>query len=847
MVLYIINFNNYSNRLYKALDDLSEITDPIYYESNNLNFNPGNGVYTSYIAGRQGNPYDGSGNYLVYSEDNENITSKWFILEQNRNLKGQYTLSLKRDVVGEYYKSIITSPAYIKKGIIADGSPLMFNKEGLSVNEVKTNTYPLYDASKCPWVVMYLPVETPAADQEYTLKYVNHGGADFEYDSEDAMKAVFDTSKIYFKTTSNEIKFITSLRDFVKSSSSGNTYNVTQYYSYINTSGTLTTENYRTYQSVMGSTSHAFADGITNTVDNLSQYTSAITSSIGNYLKSYSSLYSAYAVDSSSTYESMYANNNKIIKVKQTDDTYKYYKVKTTISEVSDNIILSSASNNKQDDYLWTAIRDKLREVNNQTTPISTDNLYWNSKYNNISFNLLVSAKSIKYTLTEISNPAYIDTATVKFTSSNLTAKPGDAPYRILAFPYVDGTVFWGSKVNYYAYKCNYKKEKTLGFIQSLAEQIGSSNVYDIQLIPYCPFISNKYFLGIGSYNEICIKKNKDICVYGSNDSETNPTYDFVGMFVTEYSGTINIDGPDYRFKLSKKMEYECCHYRLASPSYASYYDFSPGMLGDATGFNVTYTLMPYQSFFCVKPNYSFLYGNNFNDARGLVLTDNMSIAYTSSAWAEYINSNKNYMNIFKREVQGIELEQGIQRQEQNFAALSGLVSAVSNGVSNGAKVGSVVGPVGTAIGAVVGGIGGGLVSGYGASLDWSNLITRQNEQLSIKKDMFNYSIENIQAQPDTLKATTGINEINQMVPIIECYTCSDIEKNVVADNIIWKGMSVCTSSTIGSFIINNFEYNGKTDKGYIEAGIMRLPNYIDNEVSNEIISEIYKGWYFKE
>lgn len=87
MTTYILNYNSYFNRVVKKHDNLIEyMSDVIYYESQ-ISFNPGDGCDTKFVAGRQGNPYDGSGNYLIYSEDNEHITSRWFIIDQTRNLK----------------------------------------------------------------------------------------------------------------------------------------------------------------------------------------------------------------------------------------------------------------------------------------------------------------------------------------------------------------------------------------------------------------------------------------------------------------------------------------------------------------------------------------------------------------------------------------------------------------------------------------------------------------------------------------------------------------------------------------------------------------------------------------
>ena len=111
----IYNFNNYYNRKYKVNDALEDYGTPIYTETgSNVNFNPNDGVGTQYTAGRQNNPYSGEGDYLIYSEGNTDITSRWFIIEQERTRLGQYTLTLRRDVLADN-PSWLQAPTFIEK------------------------------------------------------------------------------------------------------------------------------------------------------------------------------------------------------------------------------------------------------------------------------------------------------------------------------------------------------------------------------------------------------------------------------------------------------------------------------------------------------------------------------------------------------------------------------------------------------------------------------------------------------------------------------------------------------------------------------------------------------------
>ena len=117
MTLYLMHFNNYYNRQVKFYDSIDKYPGYLYIESgSNLNFNPNDGVNTTFVAGRAGNPYYGHADYCIITEPHptisgvELIVSRWFIIEQKRNLKGQYTLQLRRDVLVDYYNQVITAP-----------------------------------------------------------------------------------------------------------------------------------------------------------------------------------------------------------------------------------------------------------------------------------------------------------------------------------------------------------------------------------------------------------------------------------------------------------------------------------------------------------------------------------------------------------------------------------------------------------------------------------------------------------------------------------------------------------------------------------------------------------------
>ena len=152
--LYLYSYNNYYNRRLKKEDTLEGYGNPLYLETGtNLAFNPNDGVNTEDTAGRYGNPYDGKADYAIYSEDNTTITSRWFIIEQKRKLKGQYHVIFRRDLLADFKDDIYNADAFIEKATLTENNYLIFNAEAMTTNQIKTSETLLKDETQCPWIV----------------------------------------------------------------------------------------------------------------------------------------------------------------------------------------------------------------------------------------------------------------------------------------------------------------------------------------------------------------------------------------------------------------------------------------------------------------------------------------------------------------------------------------------------------------------------------------------------------------------------------------------------------------------------------------------------------------------
>jgi hypothetical protein len=108
-------------------------------------------------------------NYLLVLTNDaaETIISRWYIMDCVRKGSEVYEVTLRRDVVAESIKdgtSVFarSAPVYVERGMLDEGNPLIFNDEGLNVNQIKVSEDLIQDEYKTAWLVGYFDAATPA-------------------------------------------------------------------------------------------------------------------------------------------------------------------------------------------------------------------------------------------------------------------------------------------------------------------------------------------------------------------------------------------------------------------------------------------------------------------------------------------------------------------------------------------------------------------------------------------------------------------------------------------------------------------------------------------------------------
>ena len=787
--LYLYSYNNYYNRRLKKEADISGYGTPVYLETgDNLNFNPNDGVNTQFIAGRYGNPYNAKADYAIYSEDNTTITSRWFIIEQTRNLKGQYNLTLRRDLLADFKDNVYNADAFIEKATLTENNPLIFNDEAMTVNQIKTKETLLKDETGCPWIVGYY--STNADDSTGTIMEINLQ-EQIHYDEN--IPGTF-ASWGYSKYTSEDMIGPTKVFGYhlyaveVSGSEIVNTDRDLDYYidAKIGRASTLTYGDY-IYQPVN--------PYLTREPKTANQIWSDFRSLGFSTLKQ--QFDQLVYTQSQTEVNTLLSYNNKIVRFSDGAGGYDYYKFNVT--QTTDNF-----TKDITEGQLYTTLRNKFDTIYqfDDSAPHAAFSAYYKGAH------LRLYAEKLQ-----------VGSVKAKITTSNYTLT--DAPYGMFAIPYGQVTIknTGGSFTS-----IDIIPETSYRVANELAKKYaGSGTLYDLQLLPYCP--CRQIILPDGTMDI-----NNNTALFSPITDEQNNT---LGVIFTCPVSSFTFDIPLNIPVVNKKMESQTDMYRLVSPNYNGQFEFSPAKNGGVHFINVDCTYLPYSPYLHLNPDFDLLYGQDFNDARGVILGGQFSLPIINDQFKTYEIQNKNYDNIFNREIQNMETNRKYQKIQQ---AVGAGVGALSSGVNAGLLTGNIFA-----------GIGAGIASAAGGLADMAITDKLHNEALDYKKDMFGYQLDNIKALPYSISKTTAYTYNNKIFPIIEYYTCTEEEKKAFANKIAYNGMTVGVIDKIINYADNTWSYKDITDKGYVKARLIRVEGIDDDtNLLNSLADEVFKGFYTK-
>lgn len=836
-IVALYGFNNYFNRTAKRYETVAEYQENStnYFEATGVNFTYADGIMTRVIINDSTHyTADESPDYiLVVNETYGNIIGRYYVEHTNINRQGQYDMSVRRDLVADLLDVVKASPIFLERGHVSYGDPLIFNDEDLSLNEIKKSEIMLKDASNCAWIVGYMARNFPDENPQSVVFYYNGGDYDLSvnnitnWDQYEFMNTTFFTNfndvriKIYAAITGTDAFSV----EF------GHVMNTDIYYADIGniqhpagvTVQYIDRERLRDRCIQLG-----YGFDIRN-IDFLKEIAREIFSPVEadvDYVVTCNMIAEYGAVLGGPT-----ITNTKQIALKQ----YQGKRILDNASQVIYQVDCDNGEGLTGDIKTWNAAQFP------HVADYLNDYIYprYFTSYNG-SFGLYFAMETFRATLSEVASARFSIPASDNLSTSrhHLT----DAPYDMFAIPFGDGVkIYNGAGV----LDLTVNKAIAIGMAQAIIEQCGSS-VYDVQMLPYCPV---QYALRDGVLKDddstvIFARTERDQkvgIIYWATKSSFTTTVS-VALEDTDYS---NYDYVDFKRDILTKK------FRLVSPNYNGIYEFSPfkldkkyGLDGTTVSFSIDCTYKPYNPYIHVTPvpppYQSYLYGTDFDDSRGLICGGDFSLPMISSAWTQYELANKNYNNIFNRELQTLDLQ-------NKYAGIGDVIGAVTGSIGAGAS-GAMTGlfasggnPAGAIVGAAVGGIaslGGGI-----ADTVINSELRKDNRDLKV--DLYNYQLGNIKAQPYSLTKTSAITYNYKYWCFIELYDCSDQEKAMVENMIVYHGSKLMKITTIQENLDGMNGYRPGAPGNYVKGSFIRFvlgEVSTDSHMLNELNLELEKG-----
>ena len=749
------------------------------------NFSIGDGVVMNHVFNIKNFNGDEPNYLLLLDKDTNEIESRWFVMDWNKIRGGQYTASLRRDLLADEYDAITKAPCFIEKGYVGPEDSAIFNKEGMTFNQIKTRETLLKDDSKTAWIVGYIAKDhTALTDKTFTYKpevdlTISGNHTDWTY-----ANLVDGNEHITLNPTSpnNNMRFV--LRwlgsasedrrtEFMFNSSTHSSYRVypAQVSDYWET-------NLRSATDFIDSDWYSLIDWKTclNQVllDNPSWATrdtfDYLSSLVGKTIQFQDGVYTLALTEDSDTYQ----------------NDWSYW------------------GNGNLYNYLYGVVNDHL-----------IDGITGTYRYP-VAYRLFI--KKFRFTLTQVPSVQ----GTYKYSIPQTTRLLSDAPYKMFCIPYYkDGQYLF--QVNDTNHRYTLDKDIMLTWSFNIATELGNS-LYDLQILPYCPISNwrgNANVAGIFSINKT---ENVDYTTLLDSENKVVGVCSWCDVSSKEQFLKYPIEIMDY------KLENECDMYRLCSPNYASAFEFNPAKNDGVEGYNVRYTYKPYQPFINVAPKFNRLYGKDFKDNRGLILSGDFSLPIVRDAWINYQLQNKNYQLAFDRQIENME----VGFKQQNIQSVVGTVVGTLQGGVTGAAAGGMVGGI---PGAIAGGVVGTAGSLAGGIADINMQKEMQREAVDFSRDNFGFQLGNIKALPNTLNKVSSIVANNKLFPFVEYYTCTAEERQALEDKLKYNGMTIGRIGKIEDFLHPDAQT-------YVKGQLIRLEGNYEAHTANEIANEFMKGWY---
>lgn len=831
MKLSLFNLHNYRDRVIISRPLVSNYTallgSPITLS--NINFIANDGIRTEQIVNYpQTMPLycDGTAapSYAIITEDyNSNyIVSRWWVIGSQILRNGQARLSLLRDVLADYDDVIKKKPMFIKKGWVNSvNDPAVLNSEDMTFSQIKKQELPIKDKSNSAWYVGYLSKNFTSKEFAIPPANLNITGT---YSSEDAYDySKYNASKPFITEDFND--FIVNYYYYVR-----NIFGVGALYKI----GWDNNGNAKTPWSNDGYapnqfTQAALAYGI-GTKDDVN-HPRGIPLTSGDIIAASNHMWSRAQQSGNwiASARSLLGSHSNTETAALLNEDGKIYQLGTAIKKVRLERISVSTT----------------YEVANGN-PFAQTILSYAQSYSGFTTNKDVYGNytSISYTTTGyIVHLDAVNVNTINFNIPTTRAKLEKEPFDMFAIP--AHRLQFGDLDEYTSPELCRKMVAQI--IKGLPKGNEGSLLYDIQLLPYCPY-DDYIFPAEGSISMEKIPNTDDITNFVSAYDTQTGEHGFI-LFMrnnefrkTVFTNTITVPKEPLQYKVDSQTKM----YRLCSPNYNGQFEFSAEKNNGVQGWNIDFTYKPYMPYIRVAPIFGRLYGQDFGDARGLICGGDFSITQTNDVWEQYQLQNKNYQNIFDRQITNMEVNNAVQRELENWGIGAGLLSGVATGAMGGNMIGGLPGAIGMGV------LSAGL-SGAGGYMDWKLNERLRGEAMSYARDQFTYNLQQIKALPYSLTKVGSQNVNYKYFPFLEIYESTETEAAALINKIKWNGMTIMRIGTIPDFIKTTEDDIGT----FIQATPLRITTYTAEDKTEDgiegaslfldvIAAELEQGVYYK-
>lgn len=755
----------------------------------------------------------------------EVVVQRWFIIDSVRSKAGQYKLTLRRDLIADYYNIITQSPMFIEKATLPSTDLMIYNSENMTYNQIKRSQTPLKDKSGCPWLVGYIPRDfTEDGAKVIRSEAYVEGVADYEVDSLEDYTYYDELQQNTYDPTSLEgTTYIFINAKHIYQNTTPKTYWIGLGF---NEAGSFVNPASQGLKVPSGVDPNSLIQGLyAPYVWNNSKYNDIGPAIIQKYTPTVAAqtVVNAMSVLGLSPSSSVVPieEQGKVIYDKSTG---KYYQVS----------IEETGSITTDVHYtVGTAAYEYLVSYLTRTYTSSGTSYSLTGDPNLTTFMTRLSYTGTRGRLVPL-------TVNVQATVEETRFHLDDNPYDMFFIPFSDDITIINMNEQHQEERFTTNKSSAMAIAANISATLGSGQIFDLQLLPYCPMpelivdsktldVSGKQPTFIREYTEsegeVILGDKLNVMLWGIKSSFT----------VTDLNVSyVQSDDP-----IEKKIKSETQIYRLCSPNYQGLFEFNPEKNGGFSSLQAKCTYLPFSPFIHVSPVYNegYLYGKDFNDVRGLTCQGDFSLPQLNDQWANYQQNNKSYQAAFSRDIQNMEVNNAVQMERERWQIASGVFSGAAGGAIAGAQIG---GGYGAAAGALIGG-----TASMGAGIrDYQLNQILRDEAIDYRKDQFGYSLQNIKAMPQSISKASPLTIVNQIYPTLEIYTATPEEENALRNKIKYNGMTVMRIGIIQEFLNNKASSD---EYMYIKGQLIRFEDLgEDFHVVNSIAGELVKGAYFE-